>query len=226
MAKCRWECVDCSASLCLICADQSPLPTPWILEHYKTYFLHKSLRLVLPPYWSRKSLTDRECCCLDVHGVLNHCFKCAKGGSALHPIVSYNDAKRYTADIQVGDTLYICKTCGTDFDATVSLCERCFNAEDPDHRKLHSFFRVVTMCAQGLPDDREVQARELYKVRSTSLTYASYKRTPTSNNLFSVSNAPTRVVLTSRTRIRTSIYSSTGATSSATKHVPKYPNVV
>ena len=81
MTKARWECVDCSTSLCLICADQSPLPTPWILQHYKLYHLHKSLRLVLPPYWSRKSLMDRECVCLDVHGVLNHCFKCAKGGS-------------------------------------------------------------------------------------------------------------------------------------------------
>ena len=89
-AKCRWECVDCSASLCLICADQSPLPTPWILQHYKTYFLHKSLRLILPPNWSRKSLTDKECSCLNVHGVLKHCSKCAKGVLTLVLVTLYN----------------------------------------------------------------------------------------------------------------------------------------
>lgn len=222
MVKSRWECVDCSASLCLICADLSPEPTPWILQHYKTYYLHKSLRLILPPYWSIKSLTDKECSCLDVHGVLNHCFKCAKGGYALALIaLCTNDAKRYAAACQVGDTLYICKTCGSDFDAPTSLCESCFNTEDSEHRKLHSFFRVTTKRAQGLPDDREAQACDLYHVRPTSL---KYKQGPTSDNLFSVSSAPSRVGRSSRTRTRTSTYTSIGATSSPTQPAPKYLN--
>ena len=135
-----------------------------------------------------------------------------------------NDAKRYAAAGQVGDTLYICKTCGSDFDAATSLCETCFNAEDSEHRKLHTFFCVVTKRAQGLPDDREAQACELYNVRPTSLAYTPYKQSPASNNLFSVSNAPIRVVPNSRTRIRISTYSSIGVTSSPTQPVPKYPN--
>ena len=78
-AKCRWECADCSSSLCHHCADQRPYLTQWMQQHYKMFYLHKSLRLILPPYWSKQPLADKDCCCLDVHGVLNHCFKCAKG---------------------------------------------------------------------------------------------------------------------------------------------------
>ena len=76
-----------------------------------------------------------------------------------------NFAKRYAAAMRLGESLYICKTCGSDFDAAISLCESCFDVEDPEHKKLHSFFRVVTKRAQGLPDDREAQERELYNVR-------------------------------------------------------------
>ena len=143
-----------------------------------------------------------------------HCF----------PLLYTNNAKRYLTAGQVGDTLYICQTCGSDFNAPTSLCESCFDAEGSEHRKLHAFFCVVTKRAQGLPDDREAQARVLYNVRPTSLTHTPHKRSPTSNNLFSVSNAPSRVVPNSHTRIRTSTYSSIGATSSLTKPVPKYPN--
>ena len=222
MVKSRWECVDCSASLCLICADLSPSPTPWILQHYKIYFLHKSLRLVLPPYWSRKPLTDKECDCLDVHHVLNHCFKCSKGEFALPSSVLYvNDAKRYAAACQVGDTLYICKTCGSDFNAPTSLCEGCFYAEDSEHRKLHSFFRVITKHAQGLPDDREAQACELYRVRPTTFPCI---QGPFSDESFSASNAPSRLVLNFRSRIHTSTYTSIGDPSSPTQPVLKYPD--
>ena len=168
IVKSRWECVDCLASLCLICADQSLLPTPWILQHYKQYFLHKSLRLILPPYWSKKSLTDRECCCLDVHGVLNHCFNCAKGRLTLSTTTLRNYAKRSAIACQVGDILYICKTCGSDFDAPTSFCENCFNADEFGHGKMHSFFRVTTERAQNLPDDREVQLHDLHHVRPPS----------------------------------------------------------
>ena len=168
MAKCRWECADCSASLCHHCADQRPNLTEWMQPHYKMFYLHKSLRLILPPYWSKNSLTDKECCCLDVHGVVNHCLKCAKGRSILLLIPPLNHAKRLIAACQVGDVLYICKTCRTDFDAVTSLCESCYNAEDVEHKSFHSFFRVVSKRAEGLPDDREVQSRSLYNVSPVS----------------------------------------------------------
>ena len=54
--------------------------------------------------------------------------------------------------------------------AVTSLCETCFNIEDSEHKSLHSFFRVVIKRAEGLPDDREAQGRELYKVGLISET--------------------------------------------------------
>ena len=140
------------------------------------------------------------------------------------PLLNMNDAKRYAAACQVGDTLYICKTCGSDFDAATSFCESCFHAEDFEHRTVHSFFCVVTKRAQDVVDDREAQAHGLYNVRPTSLAHTPHKRSPTSKNVFSVSNAPIRVDLNSRTRIHTLTYSSIGATSFRTQPVPKYPN--
>lgn len=70
---------------------------------------------------------------------------------------------------QIGDTLYICKTCGSDFNAPTSLCETCFNAEDAEHRELHSFFSVFTRFVSGLPDDKAQQAPQLYSVRHADI---------------------------------------------------------
>jgi len=149
VAKCRLECLHCLTSMCLSCVQRDDLRDQWLAQHGDIFPLHRSFRIVKPPYWSQKPVTDLYCPCFDVHGYIGHCPRCFRAN-------------------QAGNTLYFCKTCNIENDAAFELCDGCISEENPEHLSNHVFFRVKIERGEELPDNIQAQCNQLWHCRECS----------------------------------------------------------
>lgn len=108
----------------------------------------------------------------ELHGGINtfDLWSALKSSTAIRSIIDHPGSSLFSATYwlciltacKIGETIYKCRTCQSEYQAAPEVCEECHNRNSQKHAG-HDWARLTCVPSTDIPDDREIQLQNWWR---------------------------------------------------------------